>query len=142
MGIWDNEIWFEFCLKGLENKLVFVYQGDEHKPTVGKLIQLEADGKNLMEEKASSNFEKTDEMSGNLSLSAISGYSGYENFKYIYIVSANRWGQVNSEARNDMLGDYVGIKGENLINLLLTKLFFLPLGESISWVRPKMFVPF
>lgn len=81
-------------------------------------------------------------MSGNLSLSAISGYSGYENFKNIYFVSANRWGQVNSEARNDMLGDYVGIKGENLINLLLTKLFFLPLGESISWVRPKMFVPF
>lgn len=116
----ENIIRFEFKLKGLENKLIFAYQEDKQKPSIGKLIQLEADGKNLMEEKASSDFKQTRDSASTLSLTAISGYSGYENFKNIYFVSASRQGQVNSEQRNDIC-EKVGIKGENIINLLQAK---------------------
>lgn len=116
----EDTIRFEFTLKGLENKLIFAYQEDKQKPSIGKLVQLEADGKSLMEEKASSDFKETKNFASTSSLTAISGYSGYEDFRNIYFVSASRQGQVNSEQRNDIC-EKVGIKGENIINLLQAK---------------------
>lgn len=109
---------FKFHLQGKDNQLVFTYQADEDKPSVGKLLHLEADGKNLMDVKTAANAEATSLQTN--SLSAISGYSGYENFKNIYFVSASRKGQVNSEPRNDMADNVVGPRGENLINVLLS----------------------
>lgn len=117
----ENDILtLKFHLEDNANEMLFAYQLDEEKPSVGKLLHLEADGKNLMDVKTSD--VGNDALSSqDASLSAISGYTGYENFKNIYYVAANRKGQVNSEPRNDM-GNYVlGVKGENLINILLAK---------------------
>lgn len=114
----DVQVTFKFHLKDHQNELVFVYEADDEKPSVAKLKQLEADGKNLMDVKTSSLGEAS--LRPN-SLSAISGYSGYENFKNIYYVSARRKGQKNSELRNDIGDNVVEATGDNLINLLLSQ---------------------
>lgn len=117
----ENDILtMKFHLKGNVNNMLFAYQADEEKPSVGSLLRLEMDGKNLMDVRSS---DSTDDVlsTQEASLSAISGYSGYENFKNIYYVAANRKGQVNSKPRNDIGGNVMGVKGENLINLLLAK---------------------
>lgn len=118
-GVEDGLFTISFHLKDQSDDLVFAYGIDNGKPSVGKLKRLEADGKNLMDVKTSSDGDV-----GNVhresSLSAISGFSGYENFRNIYFVSANRRGQNNSELRNDIGVRVLGADGENVINLLLS----------------------
>lgn len=117
-GVDDGVFTLRFHLKGQEDDLVFAYGSDNEKPSVGKLKRLEADGKNLMDVKTSSEGDAGN-VSKESSLSAISGFCGYENFKNIYFVSANRKGQNNSEPRNDIGGRVLGANGDNVINLLL-----------------------
>lgn len=116
-NIEDDKLSFKFHLEEKNSDIIFEYQADQEKPTVGKLSRLEADGMNLMDFQTKAPGSGNEE-SQEVSLSAFSGH-GLENFMNIYYVSASRRGQVNSEPRNDIDGKAIGTKGENVYNVLL-----------------------
>ncbi len=110
-----------------ENKDFCVTYGlYEDKPKLAKLLHVKADGRDYNSNTNSlvivgSTIEQQDEKDTSFgkNISGISAMGGYDILTKVSYISAERRGPTNFERRNDNLAsDFIGIHGENLINVL------------------------
>ena len=122
----SDEKEFKICLETEKENVIMGFSSYKDKPQLAGISTLFVNGVNRLEAKTTydgaTSLGNTTTDSTSKSIGVTSDIDILQNLKSISFVSAGRLGPVNSANRRDTLRpDWVGIKGENLINILASK---------------------